>query len=606
MLDLKKFEVKQVIQEQSEEMLCLVLNKQDGQEYILRIQPVTYDKPLENKTSALQKDVFYRALYDNAFDSIIVRSKEGKIKYITSNISRLGYSVEDWLGKSGLEYYAPEDKEMAEQQMYYLMEHPKEVVSGFFRIRSSSGEYRTMEIVAKNLLDNEVVQGLVFNLRDVTDKHKTEFELAKKERYYRTLIEKSFDVTFICDAEGAITYMSPSAEQILGYKGSDLINYDGEIFFTHDSWLTFQEGLHWLRDNPEQSLRNELKLCTRHDGHIDVELVGRNLLEDEAVKGFLIMIRDISERAEAEEILRNYNIRLKREIENHTEELKEKNIALEKLLSDLKEAQVQLIQSEKLASLGQLTAGIAHEVNNPINFVSANVGPLKTDLGEIKLLLDKYEQLHTSSQVEEQLKEIEVLRKELDVDFLLEEINALLAGIEEGAKRTKEIVTGLKDFARIDEEVIKPINLHEGLDSTLKLINSHLRKNHIAVIKKYDALPEVECYPGKINQVFMNVFTNAMQAIGRDGTITIRTWADEDKAYIAIKDTGPGMTEEVKAKIFEPFYTNKKVGEGTGLGLSISYSIIQSHKGSIEVISAPGEGAEFIISIPVKCEDQPS
>jgi PAS domain S-box-containing protein len=444
------------------------------------------------------------------------------------------------------------------------------------------------------------------DITQLPDNQKAGQELAKKELYFRTLIEKSFDVTFICNEEELISYASPSTEFVLGYKAKDLIGTDGAIVFTHDSWEVLKQGFNWLGRFPGKVLRRQLKLCTRKDGHIDVELVAKNLLDDEAVKGYLIMFRDISERTEAEEILRNYNIILKREVENHTEELKEKNTELEKLLHELKEAQVQLIQSEKLASLGQLTAGIAHEVNNPINFVSANIGPLKTDMNEIKLLLERYRELHTSHNLQADLEQVNQLRQELDVDYLLEEINALLGGIEEGAKRTKEIVAGLKDFARVDEEALKAVNLHDGLESTLKLINSHLRKSNITVKREYGALPVVDCYPGKINQVFMNIFTNAMQAIGKNGTITIRTWAGNEKVYVAIKDTGAGMTAEVKEKIFEPFFTNKKVGEGTGLGLSISYSIVQSHKGSIEVISMPGEGAEFIISLPIRNDDPAS
>jgi signal transduction histidine kinase len=259
---------------------------------------------------------------------------------------------------------------------------------------------------------------------------------------------------------------------------------------------------------------------------------------------------------------------------------------------------MQLVQAEKMASLGQLTAGIAHEINNPINFVSSNIEPLKNDISDVLEVLHKYEEVIENKSLKIHFQKVEERKHELELDYVQEEIHALLKGIEEGAVRTKEIVKGLRIFSRLDENDIKQFNVHEGLDSTLTLLKSKLG-DRIEVIKQYGTLPLIEGYPGKINQVFMNILTNAVHATPQKGKITITTYMQEDTVRICIRDTGTGMTPEVKRRIFEPFFTTKDVGEGTGLGLAISFGVIEQHKGKITVESEVGKGTEFIITLPV-------
>ena len=265
---------------------------------------------------------------------------------------------------------------------------------------------------------------------------------------------------------------------------------------------------------------------------------------------------------------------------------------------ELKEAQQQLVQSEKMASLGQLTAGIAHEINNPINFVSANVKPLQRDIDDILGILRMYDDLREGSDIGPALARIDAAKREVDLDYIIDEMRQLLRGIEEGAGRTAEIVRGLRNFSRLDESALKRIDLHEGIDSTLVLLHSTY-KGRIELVKEYGTLPAVECYPSQINQVFMNLLTNAIQAISEEGRITIRTRAVGETIEVAIADTGTGMDQEVRAKIFDPFFTTKDVGKGTGLGLSISHGIIEKHHGAIAVASRPGEGTTFTITLPV-------
>lgn len=285
-------------------------------------------------------------------------------------------------------------------------------------------------------------------------------------------------------------------------------------------------------------------------------------------------------------------------LDNQKKEIEEKNKALNLVLTNLKETQQQLIQSEKMASLGQLTAGVAHEINNPINFVSANIKPLREDLADLIKCINYYQQTVTDKGLEKEFTEVQKLNEQIDIQFLITEVNNLLNGIEEGASRTSEIVKGLRNFSRLDQNVIKKADLNEGIESTLALLHSTYR-DRIEIVKDYGKIPEADCFPGQMNQVFMNLLSNAIQAINGEGKIFIKTSATENSVKISIKDTGNGMTEEVRTKIFDPFFTTKEVGKGTGLGLSISYGIIEKHKGKLEVFSAPGKGAEFVISLPL-------
>lgn len=307
---------------------------------------------------------------------------------------------------------------------------------------------------------------------------------------------------------------------------------------------------------------------------------------------------------ENEKLVREQNLVLEAKVAERTEALQRTNDELENTLADLKNTQTQLVNSEKMASLGQLTAGIAHEINNPINFVTSNIVPLRRDMDDLMKLLGAYDALHHAGvNYENQLLQIKRLEKELDFEFLKEEINILLNGMEEGAKRTAEIVKGLRIFSRLDESDLKKVDINEGIESTLILLNSSMG-GKIDLIKNYDPNAFVECYPGKMNQVIMNVTNNAIQAIlenesqNQRGQIEITTKMESEFVRISIQDNGPGMTTETKEKIFDPFFTTKQVGHGTGLGLSIVYSIIEAHHGRIEVESEPKVGTTFHILLP--------
>ncbi len=270
-------------------------------------------------------------------------------------------------------------------------------------------------------------------------------------------------------------------------------------------------------------------------------------------------------------------------IDQQNEEIHIKSRALEKNLDDLLRAQQQLIQSEKMASLGLLTAGIAHEINNPINFIGVGITALEKKIGRLRD--------HVRGGSMSEMKETR------------NQINQLVQDIKIGASRTEEIVSSLKTFSHHDEAELKVSNINDGIESTLVLLNSRI-KNRIEIIRNLDKnLPKLLCYPGQLNQVFMNLLTNAADAIKENGRITITTAQVNNHVEVKIADTGSGIPDAVREKIFEPFFTTKGIGAGTGLGLSISYGIIRQHKGTITISSQEEKGTEFIITLPMNLEE---
>lgn len=284
--------------------------------------------------------------------------------------------------------------------------------------------------------------------------------------------------------------------------------------------------------------------------------------------------------------------------------VKERTVELRNTLENLKDTQAQLVNAEKMASLGQLTAGIAHEINNPINFVSANVKPLKLDIDDVLQLIKKYEDIKPNDFSDRKFNEILEYRKEIDIDYLKQEMTDLLNGIEDGARRTADIVSGLKNFSRLDENDIKEVNINDGIQSTLVLLTSAIPKN-VKIITNYGEIPVIECFPGKLNQVFMNLLSNALHAIEMkddqtSNQLVISSYSSNSKVFVTIEDTGIGMTKEVKDKMFDPFFTTKDVGKGTGLGMSIVFKIIESHGAKIEVESEYGFGTKIILILNKK------
>jgi len=361
---------------------------------------------------------------------------------------------------------------------------------------------------------------------------------------------------------------------------------------------------HQLAGNIKKLKESETRLLKSTNEQIEINdklILAQNDLKDAyaKVQGSEEEIRSMAEKQlEDNEKLFFAEKQIKEALELEKSRREELNKALE----TLKGAQSQLVHSEKMASLGQLTAGIAHEINNPINFISSGMKSIEFTIEAVREILAKYDEMEEGlDKGENILRQVKVLKEDHEYEEIMEELDVMIRDVNYGVTRTIEIVKGLRVFSRLDEEEMKKANINENLDATLILLKNKT-KNRIKISKFYDKrMQEIDCYPGQLNQVFMNIMNNAIQAIPderEDGELVIYTEETADEVNIRIKDNGVGIPEDVKHRIWEPFFTTKAVGVGTGLGMSITYSIIEKHNGKIELESEVGKGTEFIISIP--------
>ena len=336
-----------------------------------------------------------------------------------------------------------------------------------------------------------------------------------------------------------------------------------------------------------ESLQHEMEMVSARGRRLWIEMIAYVANPHDRLAQTWWLLQDRSEERQVQ-----------RELEENYRRIQSTNTRLE-------EAQNQLLQSEKMASIGQLAAGVAHEINNPIGFVSSNMGTLRSYVEPMFALLDTMRALPPGSLPESVERALQALDKRIDLDFVKEDLPQLLDESDDGLVRVKKIVQDLKDFSRVDHAEWQDADLNAGLDSTLNVVMNEV-KYKADVKKDYGALPPVRCIAAQLNQVFMNLIVNAAHAIPQRGEIRLRTRAQDGWVCVEIEDTGCGMSEDVRRRIFEPFFTTKPVGKGTGLGLSLSYSIVQKHAGRIEVRSVPGEGTTFEVWVPVRPEEPAS
>lgn len=319
---------------------------------------------------------------------------------------------------------------------------------------------------------------------------------------------------------------------------------------------------------------------------------------------------EIMERSRAEEELKSLNATLEERISDRTRKLESLNseiegqrLELEKAYEDLKANQMTILHQDKMASIGQLAAGVAHDINNPIGFVTNNLGELDRYIKDLRQFLElqggMIEELKPDA---DQIKLISEKRSELQVDEMVDDLDDIIQESLEGTQRVSKIVQNLRNFSRLDEDDYELADLHECLDSTINISGNELRYK-AEVIRDYGDIPEIHCYPGQLNQVFMNLLINAAQSMQNYGEIAISTWSQAGSVFVKFVDTGVGIPESVQNRIFEPFFTTKEVGTGTGLGLSITYDIIQKHEGDIWVESEVGKGTTFVIRLPIRQPD---
>jgi PAS domain S-box-containing protein len=409
-----------------------------------------------------------------------------------------------------------------------------------------------------------------------------EAALRESEEKFRTIVDAINDAILIHDASsGHILDVNHRACQMYGYSREQLIGLDVSDLSVDAAPFTPEDVAEKLR-LARQLQQPAFEWLARDSGGRQFwASVNLEVLTIAGEQRVMAVVRDIDTRKRAEQ------------------DLKTALADAQALNRKLVDAQNQLLQSEKMASLGQLAAGVAHELNNPISFVHSNLGTLETYIKDIFEISEACEQVAQRSGDLTDYAGFEALKQDKDFDFIRQDIVQLMAESKDGLGRVRKIVQDLKSFSRVGETDWQWADLHQGLDSTLNIVWNEL-KYKCTVRKEYGALPQIHCVISQINQVFMNLLVNASHAIPETGEIRIRTGRQGDEVFVAISDTGVGIAPENLNRIFEPFFTTKAIGKGTGLGLSVSYSIVQKHHGRLEVESKLGKGSTFTLWLPAK------
>ncbi|MDJ1168498.1 PAS domain S-box protein [Roseofilum sp. BLCC_M154] len=462
----------------------------------------------------------------------------------------------------------------------------------------AQGNPLIVEVHAYPILDiqGNLVQMIEYSL-DITARRKAEEQVRKLSQ----AVEQSANGILITDLKGRIEYVNSQFTEMTGYTVQEVLGKTPRILnsgeqskeYYQELWQTIQSGNEWRGE-----FHNQRKDGSLYWAHATISPIFN---ADQKITHFLGIQENITARKQAESDLRESEYKLRQQTQE-----------LEKTLAELRQAQSQLIQTEKMSSLGQLVAGIAHEINNPVSFIYGNLGYAESYIKDLMSVIEAYQESYPDPE-----QRVAETIEEMDLEFLSEDLSKILESMKEGANRIDAIVSSLRTFSHIDQVGIKAVDIHQGLDSTLTLLQCRLQgdenRREIQLKKQYGKLPLVECYPDQLHQVFMNLIMNAIDAIEeRDrssdnvqsylGEISIITRTIGDRSVqISIIDNGIGIKESIKPRLFDPFFTTKDVGQGTGLGLSISYQIItEQHQGTIECLSKVSEGIEWVITLPVQ------
>ncbi|MFZ4623465.1 MAG: ATP-binding protein [Rhodoferax sp.] len=526
---------------------------------------------------------------------------------VTLDITMTNEAVCKTLGYSSgqLQAMLITDVESALQDVFYW----EDVRNGqYTEVQQQEGQYRCLDgdllTVSKSiqlLHDGEQALLLVHavqtqGVREVQD------VLAQTLSKLRATLESTGNGILVINWHGRIDSMNRVLSKMWEIPEPLLAQHDdaGILDFLAGRVLEselFRARLSAIVDNGETQDLLHLK-----DGQV-FEATSRPKFLDEQIIGRVFGFHDITQRTLAEQALLESHNLLEERVFARTADLNAANATLlqEKerqitLIRKLEEAQSHLLQSGRMASIGQLAAGVAHEINNPVAFVNSNLGSLQRYVMDLLRLLMVYETAETSLP-DEPLAAIRQVKDQVDFQFMREDIGSLLLESLDGLKRVTRIVSDLKDFSHVDESERQWANLEAGLESTLRVVWNEL-KYKANVVKEFGGIPQLACYPFQLNQVFMNLLVNAAHAIDEHGTITVRTGHDEANVWVEVQDTGKGIKQEHLGRIFEPFFTTKPVGKGTGLGLSLAYGIVQNHQGRIEVASEVGHGSSFKVILP--------
>ncbi|MEG4248904.1 PAS domain S-box protein [Microcoleus sp. Pol10D4] len=602
-------------------------SSQGTPQFILQMVEDITDRK-EAESALFQNEAKWRSLILNSSDIITILDASGRIVYESPSVERvLGYEPDELAGQIALDLIHPDDLASVISDAEKLIANPGDPIALEGRFRRADGSWCFLEGVGINLLADPAVKGIVINSRDMTARRQAEYRLSK--------INECF-LGFTTDAANNIQRLTSLAGELLGGSCAIYSRVGGGLLRAIGTWQA-------PPDYP---------LVDRAEGHICTDVCSKGSDRAVAIPDLQSTIYAQTDPAVIRYQLRSYlgqavrlggnyvgalcllytesmiapteadckligiiagAIGVEEERAAAADRDRQKSQELQTALRELQQTQMQLVQTEKMSSLGQVLAGIAHEINNPVGFVAGNLCHVRGYVLDLLEIVQVYQEEYPNPPAKLQQQ-----ADDIDLEFLAEDLPKLLNSMQTGCERIVEIIQTLRNFSRADEAKIKTADIHEGLESTLLMLNTRLKAKAkwqgIKVIKKYGELPQINCHPGLLNQVFMNVLANAIDALEESSnqakdtaddtfpTITIQTETiDNQSILIRIKDNGQGIPEDHIVRLFDPFFTTKPVGKGTGLGLSISHQIVvEKHNGQLQCLSEPGKGTEFIIEIPIR------
>ena len=472
-----------------------------------------------------------------------------------------GYKREEAIGSSPLQLKLWTEPEKRDHLTQIIKEHKfaKDVV----QIRKKSGE-NIIVLMSAEIIELSDDQFLLTMGQDITELKETERALRKSKTRYRAMMESLADPVSICSQNFTVEYINPAMIKRLGHDAT------GEPCYKALHGLN--ERCEWCNRNSTINKSNEANIVSPLDDRT-FHITNMSLKNNDGSTSQMSIFRDMTDYLKA--------------------------------LSERENAQSRLVQSDKMASIGQLAAGVAHEINNPIGFVNSNLNTLKGYHSDISILIREYRELishlkekkDNSQSVIDLIEKIASIEEDIDIDYLMKDLTSLVEESAEGTERVKIIVNDLKNFAHPGTGQQDNIDINRGIESTLNVVGNEL-KYKVTVNKELGEIPLITGYPQQLNQVFMNLFVNAAHAITDKGEINIKTFCDDGCIVIKISDTGSGIPKKNLPRLFDPFFTTKEVGKGTGLGLNVAFNIIEKHNGTISVSSKTGKGATFTIKLP--------
>ncbi len=546
----------------------------------------------------------YRTILENIDDGYYEIDLEGNYTFANNAEAKiLGYTKEELLGMNSRQYMDETNSKKTYNVFRELYRTGKPI------------EALEMEVIKKDGTKaiNETSVSLIVNFegkrigfrgitRDITKRRQMEEALRQSEEKYRTILENMEEGYFEIDLVGKYTFVNNAECRNLGYPKEELIGMNNRQYQDEATSRKMYQVFNNMYKTGEPIKIIDLEII-RKDGTKKFNEISVALIRDPKGKkiGFSGVSRDITERKRAEDALKKNQEELIKKNQENEESRKNVQLTLERLgaaYETLKTTQAKILQQEKMASIGQLAAGVAHEINNPMAFIASNLGTLDKYIRRLKDFIQAQSEAIKSLKATDAIKKLEKMRKELKLDYTIDDIDLLLKESCDGSERVQKIVQGLNRFSRVDDAEYKGANINECIESSINIVWNEL-KQKATLHKNYGNLPPTKCYPQKLNQVFINLLMNAIQAIEKEGKIEIKTWEKGGSIWVTVSDTGCGIPQENQNKIFEPFFTTKEVGKGTGLGLSISYEIMQRHKGDLSFQSKKGKGTTFTIRMPV-------